>query len=106
MPRVNLTNALRDEYQQLFDTCVIDANRQAIIERVVDRIATNRTRYEAVGAEVGVPWQFIAIVHNMEASGRFDRHLHNGDPLTRRERAGWRARQGVWREIEGVWSAK
>lgn len=84
MPRVNLSNALRDEYQQLFDTCVIDRNRQAIIEKVVDRIAGSRARYESVAAEVGVPWHFIAIVHNMEASGRFDRHLHNGDPLTAR----------------------
>ena len=86
MPRVNLSNALRDEYQQLFDTCVIDRERQAEIEKGVNRIERDRARYETVSAAVGVPWHFIAAVHNMEASGRFDRHLHNGDPLTARTR--------------------
>src|SRR5690606_7467709 len=44
----------------------------------------NKSRYKAVEAASGVPWHFIAVVHNMESSQRFDRHLHNGDPLTAR----------------------
>ncbi len=27
---------------------------------------------------------FIAVIHNMEASQNFNKHLHNGDPLTAR----------------------
>ncbi|MEN8207004.1 MAG: hypothetical protein ABFS24_13480 [Pseudomonadota bacterium] len=33
---------------------------------------------------MGAPWFFIAAIHNMEASLRFDRHLHNGDRLAAR----------------------
>jgi lysozyme family protein len=84
MPSVTLSAALRDEYQQLFDTCVIDASRQREVERVVDRIAGARARYEEVAGPLGIPWAFVACTHSMEASGRFDRHLHNGDPLTAR----------------------
>lgn len=28
-----------------------------------------------------IPWAIIAVIHSMEASQRFDRHLHNGDLL-------------------------
>jgi lysozyme family protein len=31
-----------------------------------------------------VPWYIIAAIHNMEASQKFNGHLHNGDPLTAR----------------------
>lgn len=31
-----------------------------------------------------VPWYVIAVIHNMEASLNFTRHLHNGDRLTGR----------------------
>lgn len=43
-----------------------------------------RDRYEAVAVKTGVPWYVIAVIHCMETGLRFDRHLHNGDPLTRR----------------------
>lgn len=81
---VSLTSALRDEYQALFDSCVIDTRRQVEIEKLVDLLAANHGRYEQVGGAMGVPWYFVAVVHNMESSQRFDRHLHNGDPLTAR----------------------
>ncbi len=41
-------------------------------------------RYRAVGDELGIPWFFIGVIHNMEASLNFTRHLHNGDPLKAR----------------------
>jgi lysozyme family protein len=46
-----------------------------------DYITVNRERYEGFG---DIPWQFIGVVHYMESGGRFDRHIHNGDPLTSR----------------------
>ena len=48
------------------------------------RILGNQDRYEDVSAETGVPWFVIGIIHNMECSLSFKKHLHNGDPLTRR----------------------
>lgn len=84
MAKVSLTGSLRREYARLFEICEVRANRAAEVDRLVDRLATNRQRYEAVGGPLGIPWPFIAAVHNMESSQRFSGHLHNGDPLTAR----------------------
>lgn len=51
---------------------------------VVDRIQRDLVRYEIAEGQTGVPWYVIACLHNMEASGSFDKHLHNGNPLTKR----------------------
>lgn len=54
------------------------------VEAIVRVILSNRTRYEAVAASSGVPWWVIAGLHNMESSGSFRHHLHEGSPLTGR----------------------
>lgn len=41
-------------------------------------------RYMNVAENIGCPWWFIAIIHELEAGGDFTKHLHNGDPLTAR----------------------
>jgi lysozyme family protein len=53
---------------------------------VISNIRSNQARYEAISREAGgsIPWDFIAIIHNLECSLNFNKHLHNGDPLTRR----------------------
>jgi len=84
MPRTNLTEALREEYQSIFDTCQVKPDRAAEVGRLVSSLLARRARYEAVEAATGVPWQMVAVIHNMESSQRFTGHLHNGDPLTAR----------------------
>jgi lysozyme family protein len=79
---VTFNNLLRNEYQQLFNTCLL--KNFSAIDPVVDLITANKARYQAVSAKLGVPWYFIGILHNMECSCRFTTHLHNGDPLTAR----------------------
>lgn len=80
----SLTSALRAEYQQLFDSCQIRPERQAEVDAAAERALGQRARYEAVAQPLGVPWYVVAVVHSLEASARFDTHLHNGDPLTAR----------------------
>jgi len=84
MATVKLTDSLRQEYVTLFGSCTIRPNRAAAVEELVDGLQANRTRYEAVSDAAGVPWHFIAVIHNMESGQRFTGHLHNGDPLTGR----------------------
>ncbi len=84
MPKVTLTDALRAQYVDLFNTCVIRDSRAAAVEKLIDGLIANRPRYEAVGNPLGIPWHFIAVIHNMESSQSFNGHLHNGDPLTAR----------------------
>ncbi len=44
MPRITLTQSLRDEYGQLFATCDIRAGVAQQVEKLVDRIASGRPR--------------------------------------------------------------
>lgn len=84
MAAPRLTPALADEYQQLFDTCTLRPQSQAEVAAVLRQIERDQPRYQAVAAPLGAPWAVVALLHQMEASGDFSRHLHNGDPLAAR----------------------
>lgn len=56
------------------------------VDAIVARVLAHRGRYEAVSRDTGVPWFVIAGLHNMEASGSFTKHLHEGSPLAGRTR--------------------
>ena len=79
-----LTNDLKGDYQGKFDTCVIRPNRMADVDALVAQIAANKKRYVAAGNPVGTPWYVVGVIHALESSLNFGRHLHNGDPLTAR----------------------
>jgi len=81
---VKLTERLRSDYRRLFDTCIIRDNRAAEVETIIGAMVSNLARYQRVADVIETPWFVIAVIHLMEASLRFDRHLHNGDPLTER----------------------
>lgn len=82
MPNSSTYTRYKDGYQKLFDTMEIKPNLE--IGLITQRITSARTRYEEVASKTGVPWYFIGIIHNLECSGDFRKHLHNGDPLTAR----------------------
>ncbi len=84
MAKVSLTDSLRTEYEQLFTACVIRPGRESLVAGLINTLVANRANYDAVETSLGVPWHFVAVVHNMESSQNFRRHLHNGDPLTAR----------------------
>ena len=82
MPTFN--SELRDEYQSLFDSCLINPAKFADVDSCLNRILAGKPQYELVSAKTNIPWYFIGIIHNMECSCSFTTHLHNGDPLTKR----------------------
>lgn len=84
MPTVSFTDALRSEYENLFNSCIINSAKSASVEKSIDGIMQGNARYRAVGDELGIPWFVIGVIHNMEASLNFTKHLHNGDPLKAR----------------------
>lgn len=53
----------------------------AVARRLCDINA--KSRYVTVSAKTGVPWFFIAVVHEREASQNFMRSLAQGDPWDR-----------------------
>lgn len=84
MAQVSFTQALQREYETLYNTCEVKDTRFDDVDLIVDQILENEARYQTVADEAGAPWYFVASVHNLESSQRFDRHLHNGDRLTAR----------------------
>ncbi|MFO1068439.1 MAG: hypothetical protein U1E14_07945 [Geminicoccaceae bacterium] len=78
---------LAAEYVTWFGACSVRAERQDNVGYYVSRLLKFKATYAGLGAELnGIPWSFIGIVHGMEAGFDFNRHLHNGDPLTDRTR--------------------
>ncbi|MFH7030397.1 MAG: hypothetical protein ACHBN1_34830 [Heteroscytonema crispum UTEX LB 1556] len=75
---------LKTEYKQLWEKCQIKPEQVNSAKSIVAKILANRARYEAVQQKINVPWYFIAVIHNMESSLSFSRHLHNGDSLKKR----------------------
>ena len=45
------------------------------------KLSANRSRYEAVSAATGVPWDVIAVIHMRESSADFKGVLHNGQKI-------------------------
>ena len=80
----DFSNELRDEYLRLFDSCRINSGRENEVNDILSKILSKKSRYESVGNNLGIPWHFIGIIHNMESSLNFKKHLHNGDPLNAR----------------------
>jgi lysozyme family protein len=84
MATVNLTPALQAEYTALFDSCQVRPERAKEIDDTVTKIEKARARYASVGDPLKIPWYLIGVIHCLETSINFDRHLHNGDKLTAR----------------------
>lgn len=84
MPVIPLTDELRQQYQEMFDNCVVRPEYQQEVTNTAAKIAANQQRYQAAGDPLGVPWYVVGLIHSMEASLNFNCHLHNGDPLTAR----------------------
>lgn len=84
MPTVPFSASLKRHYENLFNTCSIRPERMHAVEEIVAKIATHKEHYQSVEEKLAIPWGFVAVIHNMEASLDFTRHLHNGDPLTSR----------------------
>lgn len=64
----------------------VEPRRAKEVEVIGRRIMANWGRYQKVSSTSRVPAHVIAGLHNMEASGSFAKHLHEGSPLTARTR--------------------
>jgi lysozyme family protein len=52
-------------------------------DRVAKRLVAAKDRYKAVADKTGVPWFVIAVIHEREASQKWNTQLGQGDPLNR-----------------------
>jgi lysozyme family protein len=88
---------IKEEYAALFASARARPEFASTLNWHVDAIRNFRSRYEALGKEIGVPWYFIGAIHGLEASYNFRAHFHNGDfPLKARTRQVPAGRPPVW----------
>ena len=80
--RPEFTAGLVKEYELLFAACRIREEKLPPVDAIVNKLSSQKSRYETVGNPLGIPWSMIAVIHNMECSCDFNCHLHNGDPLS------------------------
>lgn len=71
-------------YANLYATMRVKEEKAGIAQNIAKRLHSNKLKYEEITRATGVPWYVIAIIHELECGGSFSRHLHNGNPLTRR----------------------
>ena len=84
MSRILLTDALRDDYQRAFATCVIREEWAAEVEALTEKLMAQRARYRVVGERLNLPWFVVAVLHYADVGCDFEVHPHNGDPLSDR----------------------
>jgi lysozyme family protein len=76
------------DYKALWNSMVIDPKYLKQVQLAAQRVKQFEVRYAKVGEDTcpakPIPWYFIGVIHYMEAGQNFNRHLHNGDPLTAR----------------------
>lgn len=77
-------DAYAAEYRKRWAEAKIDPDRRAEVFAIARKIIAVRDRYSDAARATRVPWWFIAIAHYRESGLRFDRHLHEGSPLTAR----------------------
>lgn len=79
-------NNLVTSNQQRWDNCHISADKGPAFAAVANRLTAPvaKARYQAVEKTTGVPWWFIAVVHEREASQNWNTQLGQGDPLSKK----------------------
>lgn len=71
----------KGDYARMWSRMVVTKERIGAIDAVARRILKNKARYQRVQTLTGVPWAWIAIIHNRESGGDFAGVLHNGEKI-------------------------
>ena len=77
-------DAYRPEYAADWQRMAISTGRQSAVDAIARKLLANKSRYQSIESQTGVPWYMIAALHMRESDADFSTHLHNGDPLTGR----------------------
>lgn len=68
----------------MLENVKVQPYRLTALNTLVAKIVSNKKRYLVIEEALGTPWYIVGAIHYREASLNFNRHLHNGDPLTKR----------------------
>jgi|SRR5882724_3707033 len=77
---------LQEQNQTRWQNCHVPADKGPAFAAVANRLTSPvaKARYQSVEKLTGVPWWFIAVVHEREASQNWNTQLGQGDPLSRK----------------------
>src|SRR6266700_1924813 len=72
--------------QKHWEACKVNPNKQAIFNSVAKRLTAPeaQARYQVIEKRTGVPWWFVAVVHEREASQSWKANLAQGDPWNKK----------------------
>lgn len=73
--------ALAPKYARQWADMQINPNRVATLDQIAHRLIANKARYQVIQSKTGVPWWWVAIIHNRESGGNFAGVLHNGEHI-------------------------
>lgn len=65
--------------QERWNKCQVNTSKQSTFDSVARRLTAAKARYQVVEAKTGVPWWFIAVVHEREASQSWNANIAQGD---------------------------
>src|SRR4051812_1398964 len=71
------------DYQHLYDNMKVRPLFTNAINLAAQHIAQFKVRY-TLKTKSNIPWYGVGLIHYMEASQNFNKHLHNGDSLSQR----------------------
>jgi lysozyme family protein len=74
------------EYNSMYSNMIVDASKLTTIKQTANRIRLNATQYQNIINKVNqkIPYYALGIVHYLECNLSFNKHIHNGDALTKR----------------------
>lgn len=75
---------LSEQNKSRWNSCQINPGKASQFKSVADRLSASKDRYQVVSKRTGVPWWFIAVVHEREASQSWRANIAQGDPWNRR----------------------
>jgi lysozyme family protein len=77
---------LKKDNLKRWDDCHIPAEKGPAFKQVAERLSAAPvfSRYKAVEKLTGVPWWFIAVVHEREGAQKWDTYLGNGQALDKK----------------------
>lgn len=67
-----------------WNNCKVNPGQDTTFTSVANRLMAAKSRYQTVEAKTGVPWWFIAVVHERESSQNWNASLAQGDPWNRK----------------------
>lgn len=72
---------IADDYAEQWAQMQIEPGKVPVLDAIARKLIGKKPVYQKVEARLGVPWFFIAILHNRESSANFAGVLHNGEHI-------------------------